>query len=158
MIPTSIFPQQPTSMKLTQLFCDVDDFCQSFILEWQKNQITSGEKKRNRPHRMSFSEMITLLVYYHQSGYRTFKWFYQNHVQKHWQSAFPRLLSYHRFIELIPQIIVPLTAFMKSRCGIAQGIAFIDSTSLRVCKNIRILRHKTFVDQAGRGKSSTGWF
>jgi hypothetical protein len=81
-IPTSIFPQKPAPMKLTQLFCDVDDFCQSFILEWRKNQITSGEKKRNRPHRMSLSEMITLLVYYHQSGYRTFKWFYQNHVQK----------------------------------------------------------------------------
>jgi hypothetical protein len=157
-IPTSIFPQKPAPMKLTQLFCDVDDFCQSFIVEWRKNQITSGEKKRNRPPRMSFSEMITLLVYYHQSGYRTFKWFYQNHVQKHWQSAFPGLLSYHRFIELIPQIIVPLTAFMKSRCGIAQGIAFIDSTSLRVGKNIRIPRHKTFVDQAGRGKSSTGGF
>jgi hypothetical protein len=27
-----------------------------------------------------------------------------------------------------------------------------------VCKNSRILRHKTFVNEAGRGKSSTGWF
>lgn len=145
-------------MKLTQLFCDVDDFCKTFMQEWQKHQITSGEKKRNRSHRMSFSEMITLLVYYHQSGYRTFKWFYQNLVQKYWQKAFPGLLSYQRFIELIPQIMGPLTAFMQSRCRTAQGIAFIDSTSLRVCKNIRIPRHKTFVDQAGRGKSSTGWF
>lgn len=82
-------------MKLTHLFCDVDDFCQTFILEWQKNQITNREKKRNRPHRMSFSEMISLLVYYHQSGYRTFKWFYQNHVRKYWLSAFPNLLSYN---------------------------------------------------------------
>lgn len=47
---------------------------------------------------------------------------------------------------------------MKSRCGTSQGIAFIDSTPLRVCKNLRIPRHKTFVDEAGRGKSSTGWF
>ena len=145
-------------MKLTQLFCDVDDFCQSFILEWQKSQLTTGEKKRNRAHRMSYSEMITLLVYYHQSGYRTFKWFYQHHVQKHWHSAFPKLLSYNRFIELLPKIVVPLTAFMKTRCGTSQGIAFVDSTPLRVCKNIRIPRHKTFVEDAGRGKSSTGWF
>jgi transposase len=145
-------------MKLTHLFCNVDDFCQTFIPKWQKNQITSGEKKRIRPHRMSFSEMITLLVYYHQSGYRTFKWFYQNYVRKYWLSAFPNLLSYHRFIELIPQLLGPLTAFMKSRCGASQGLAFIDSTPLRVCKNIRIPRHQTFVSQAGRGKSSTGWF
>jgi hypothetical protein len=145
-------------MKLTQLFCDVDDFCQTFIPAWQQSRLTNGDKKRHRAHRMSYSEMITLWVAYHQSGYRTFKWFYQNHVRKYWQSAFPCLLSYNRFIELLPNIIVPLTAFMKSRCVTSQGIAFVDSTPLRVCKNIRIPRHKTFVDVAGRGKSSTGWF
>jgi hypothetical protein len=53
---------------------------------------------------------------------------------------------------------VPLTTFINSRCGTSQGLAFIDSTPLKVCKNIRIPRHKTFVSQAGRGKSSTGWF
>jgi hypothetical protein len=62
-------------------------------------------------------------------------------------------LSYNRFIELLPKIIVPLTAFMTSRCGTSQGIAFIDSTPLKVCKNIRIPRHKTFVKEAGRSKS-----
>jgi hypothetical protein len=145
-------------MKLTQLFCDVDDFCRTFIPTWQKRQLTNGDRQRRRAHRMSYSEMITLLVSYHQSGYRTFKWFYLNHVQKHWRALFPRLLSYNRFIELVPNIIGPLTAFMKSRCSNSQGIAFIDSTPLRVCKNIRIPRHKTFVSAAGRGKSSTGWF
>lgn len=145
-------------MKLTHLFCDVDDFCQGFIPEWQKSQLTHGEKKRNRPHCMSFSEIITIIVYYHQSGYRTFKWFYQNHVQKYWRAAFSGLLSYSRFVEIMPKILVPLSVFMKSRCGTSQGIAFIDSTPLKVCKNIRIPRHKTFVAKAGRGKSSTGWF
>jgi hypothetical protein len=152
------FHKNLPTMKLTQLFCDVDDFCQAFILEWQTNQLTNGEKKRNRPHRMSFSEMITLLLYYHQFGYRTFKRFYQNYVQKYWLSAFHNLLSYNRFIELISQIAGPLAAFMKSRCGTSQGIALIDSTPLCVCKNSRIPRHKTFVNEAGRGKSSTGWF
>ena len=51
---------------------------------------------------------------------------------------------------------MPLTFFMQSRCG--QGIAFIDATSLRVCENIRIPRHKTFKEASERGKSSTGWF
>ncbi len=137
-------------MKLTQLFCDVDDFCRTFIPAWQKSQLANGNRKRNRIHRMSYSEIITLLVSYHQSGYRTFKWFYLNHVRKYWLSAFPRLLSYNRFIELVPHIIGPLTAFMKSRCRTSQGIAFIDSTPLKVSKNIRIPRHKTFVSQSGR--------
>ncbi|MDD2814273.1 MAG: transposase [Thiotrichaceae bacterium] len=47
---------------------------------------------------------------------------------------------------------------MKSRCATGNGIAFIDSTPLRVCDNLRISRHKTFKDDAERGKSSTGWF
>ncbi len=37
-------------------------------------------------------------------------------------------------------------------------MVFRKVSPLCVCKNIRIPRHKTFVDEAGRGKSSTGWF
>jgi hypothetical protein len=31
-------------MSLTQLFCDVDDFCETFIPQWEASQIESGEK------------------------------------------------------------------------------------------------------------------
>ncbi|MEO0310362.1 MAG: hypothetical protein RIQ89_19, partial [Bacteroidota bacterium] len=58
----------------------------------------------------------------------------------------------------LPDILIPLTFFMKSRCATGDGIAFIDSTPLRVCDNLRISRHKTFKHDAERGKSSTGWF
>jgi hypothetical protein len=70
-------------------------------------------------------------------------------------------LSYNRFVETMPELLVPLAAFMQSRCGSSQGIAFIDSTPFVVCKNIRIPRHKTFKMEAGRGKSSNRlvlWF
>jgi len=145
-------------MSLTQLFCDVDDFCETFIPQWEAKQIESGEKKRRKKRCLSPSEIITLIVYYHQSGYTTFKWFYQRHLQKKLARAFPKAPSYNRFIEILPDILVPLTAFMQSRCGKSKGIAFVDSTPLCVCKNIRIPRHKTFKEEAQRGKSSTGWF
>jgi hypothetical protein len=35
-------------MTLTELFCDVDDFWQSFSPYWEKEQLASGEKKRRR--------------------------------------------------------------------------------------------------------------
>ena len=98
---------------------------------------------------MSYSEMLAILVYYHPSGYRTFKWFYQKCIQANWRPAFPLLLSYNRLVETMPELLVPLAAFMQSRCGRSQGIAFIDSTPLAVCKNIRIPRHKTFKGEAG---------
>lgn len=42
--------------------------------------------------------------------------------------------------------------------GKPTGLEFIDSTTLSVCHNIRIPRHKTFKNSAKRGKSTMGWF
>jgi hypothetical protein len=44
-------------MSLTQLFCDVDDFCETFIPQWEASQIESGEKKRRRKRCISSSEI-----------------------------------------------------------------------------------------------------
>jgi len=145
-------------MSLTRLFCDADDFCQQFIAEWEKTQIADGTQKRHRKRNLSHSEIITIIVFYHQSGYKTFKWFYERYVCKRKQQEFPTLVSYNRFIELLPDVLIPLTCFMQSRCSKGDGIAFVDSTPLRVCHNLRIPRHKTFKEDAGRSKSSTGWF
>ena len=147
-------------MNVTQIFCDADDFCQRFIPDWKKARLEGEEKTPTRVRARSIceSEIITLVVCYHISGYRTFKWFYQRYVQKYWLADFPGLPSYNRFIEVMADILMPIAAFMQSRCGKGNGIAFVDSTPLCVCKNIRIPRHKTFKEVAGRGKSSTGWF
>lgn len=42
--------------------------------------------------------------------------------------------------------------------GQCTGISFIDSTSIRVCKNKRIKRNKVFKDTATAGKSTLGYF
>lgn len=147
-------------LMLTRLFCDIDDFCQDFWPHWKAQVLEhqSDKPTRNRPCGLSLSEVMTIWVHYHQSGYHTFKWYYQNYAQAHLKAAFPHLPSYQRFIERIPEALIPLTTFMQSRCEASRGVAFIDSTPLRVCENLRIPRHKTFADTAGRGKSSTGWF
>jgi hypothetical protein len=145
-------------MILYQLFCDTDDFCQDFLPEWKRTQLQNGEKKRNRSKCLCESEIMTIVVFFQMSGYRTFKHFYLRHVLVYWREQFPRLPSYNRFVELMAEVLTPLVAFMQSRCGKSEGIAFVDSTSLCVCKNIRIPRHKTFADHAGRSKSSTEWF
>jgi len=143
---------------LTRLFCDVDDFCQDFIPQWEASLLENGKKKRRRPRSVSHSEIITIVVYFHKMGYRTFKWFYLRYVVKHMTSEFPALPSYTRFIELMSEVLIPLAAFMQRRCHSGKGVAFVDATPLRVCQNLRIPRHKTFKEVAGRSKSSTGWF
>ena len=52
-----------------------------------------------------------------------------------------------------------MTIFIKKvLLGTCTGISFVDFTSLRVCRNQRILIHKTFEGFAEHGKCSMGWF
>ena len=101
---------------------------------------------------------MTILIHFHQSHYRTFKAYYTEHVQVHLSSEFPHLVSYQRFVALIPSVLVPLLAYWQSRYGVCTGISFIDSTSLEVCDPKRISQHRVFVTDAQRGKTSMGWF
>ncbi len=143
-------------MDLVQLFCDIDDFVKA--LRSNKNlQITMDKSKRGQVARMSLSEIMTILVLYHSSGYKNFKCFYF-YLKEQKMGEFPSLLSYSRFIEWVPYSLLPLTSFAKSKMGKPTGISFIDSTALRVCKNIRIPRNKVFKSIAQRGKTSMGWF
>lgn len=145
-------------MMLHQLFCDIDDFCQKHLVTWKHSLLETGERKRQRSRGLCESEVMTIAVYFQMSGYRTFKWYYQKLVLVQLRGEFPRLPSYNRFVELMSEVVMPLAAFMQSRCQPSRGIAFIDSTSLKVCTNLRIPRHRTFAGLAGRSKSSTGWF
>ena len=143
---------------LVELFCDVDDFCQSFLPIWEKQQISSGLKQRRRKGKLSLSENMTIIILFHQSNYRTFKAFYKEHVRKQLCSEFPNLVSYPRFVALKPRALGPLSVYLYSLYGQCSGISFIDSTPLKVCHNRRIQQHKVFAGLAGRGKSSMGWF
>ena len=145
---------------LLLLFCQVDDFCQQFEATQKVRQIPADTKKaqRNRARSLSTSETMTILIAFHQSGFRTFKTFYTGYVCQHLKAEFPGLVSYNRFVEFIPAALVPLFAYLRSLFGRCSGISFLDATPLAVCNNHRIRQHKVFAGIAQRGKTSTGWF
>jgi hypothetical protein len=145
-------------MSLDELFYEVDDFC--LIAEkWVAQQaLLQPAKKRGPKSKLSLSEVMTIIIWFHMSHYRTFKNYYHDHVQKHLRSEFPGLVSYTRFVELMPAALPFLCLYMRYRMGSCTGISFIDSTRLPVCHNKRIQRHKVFAGLAARGKSSMGWF
>ncbi len=96
-------------MILQQLFCDTDDFCQHYLPEWKRTQLQTGDRKRDRSKCLGESEMMTIVVYFQMSAYRTCKHFYLRHVLVHWRAHFPRLPSYNRFVELMAEVLTPLT-------------------------------------------------
>lgn len=144
---------------LLVLFCDVDDFCKAFLPHWNQQQLADGKKHRQRARSLTISEIMTILIAFHQSHYRDFKAYYGEQVLKSWQTEFPGLVSYSRFVEYIPSVLIPLAMYLQTCClGTCTGLSFIDSTSLDVCLNQRIHSHKVFAGLAARGKTSTGWF
>ena len=146
-------------MILTKLFVEIDDFMKVYEPEIKKHLIGNGAMRRDRKGKLTLSEVMTLLVYFHMSGYRNFKEYYLKHVCVYMKGAFPDLVSYKRFVALIAKAMLPLASFMKNRrCGECSGISFVDSTTIEVCHVRRIHQHKVFKGLAQRGKSSTGWF
>lgn len=145
-----------TMDKITEIFCLVDEFCQEFDRSTKPFLLGNPSK---RPPKMSTSEVITIAMMFHLSGFRCFKHFYIYYVQKHLQEEFPNTVSYNRFTELMQSSLLPMTMFAKTCClGSCTGISFVDSTPIRVCKNKRIKRNKVFKDLAKTGKSTMGWF
>jgi len=145
-------------MSLLELFCHVDDFCRTFVPQWQQMQLTSGTMRRNRMRSLSLSEIMTILIWFHCSGYRNFKTYYQDHVQEHLHAEFPALVSYTRFVEFTPSALLPLLAYLRTCLGSCTGVSFLDATALAVCDPHRISQHQVFAGLAQRGKTSTGWF
>ncbi len=145
-------------MEIIAMFSDMDDFCLEFEPELNKRLLKEGEKERNKKSRLSISEIMTIMVWFHQSGYRTFKDYYTKEVMKHLMWAFPKLVSYNRFVELQKSALLALACYLETRFGKCSGISFIDSTSIKVCHNRRIHSNKVFKGKAQRGKTSVDWF
>ena len=142
--------------KITEIFCIVDEFCKEY--DQLVNKHLLGNPAKRSPV-MSKSEIITIMITFQLSGFRTFKHFYLYYLQKHMQKEFPKTVSYNRFTELMQQNLRPLTWFLKTCClGKCTGISSIDSTPIRVCKNKRINQNKVFKGIATTGKSTMGWF
>ena len=148
-------------LDLTRIFCDVDDFYRDFERNCERDidRLPWDGDSKGYQSRLSISEVMTIVIAFHGSGYRTFKAFYQQKVLVDWRNAFPNLVSYGRFIELMPWSFMALASFLNSKClGTVTGISFIDATGIEVCHVKRAKSHKTFKGIADWGKSSVGWY
>src|SRR3954465_9383264 len=57
--------------RIVEVFCEVDDFCQAFVPQWEASLMGTGGPARRGPEPgMSPSEIITLLLVFHSSGFK----------------------------------------------------------------------------------------
>ena len=145
-------------MEQVAIFCFLVDFCKAYE-EYCMHSLMMEKTKIVPRTRMALSEIMTILIMFHLSGYRTFKWYYQKHVMQHQKKDFPNLVSYNRFVEIMEYALVPLILYIvRARFVKCSGISFVDSTPIKVCDNHRIRSNHVFSEYAKRGKSSMGWF
>jgi hypothetical protein len=145
-------------MILEELFCQVDDFCKRFMPQWEATLISEGVQQKHWQCQMTASEIITIMILFHQSHFRNFKHFYLDYIGSYFRKAFPKFLSYSRFVEQKKRVTLPLFFFMKSLGASKTGIYFVDSTTLKVCHIKREKQHKVFKGLAKKSKSTMGWY
>lgn len=149
-----------SSTKIVEIFIACDDFLKGIneqIDSYCLNTFKAPQKRR-KP-KMNESEIMTVIIYYHFSGFRCFKWYYNKIIRGVFSSYFPTALSYNRFVQLMPRVNLYLTFFMAAcRLSIPTEGNYIDSKKLIVSHNRRIQNHRVHKGVAARGKSSTGWF
>ncbi len=149
--------------KVVEVFCFIDDFCQQishYLATHPLPQPLTPRTGAGRKASLSESEVLTILVLYHLSGFKCFMYFYQRLVLGELRSYFPQACSYPQFLALARQACFHTFLLAHYRCGLSvrSGHYYIDSKKLPVCNNHRIHSHKVFEQLAARGKSSTGWF
>ena len=147
-------------LKLIEIFCQVDDFVSSLEKLSSKSLIGSGSPHAVNKPSLSHSEMMTIEILYHLSGYKCFEYYYKDLVENGcMREYFPKAPSYTRFVQLKPRLLPLMVLYLQCcRIGALCGLYYADSTTLKVCNNRRINNHKVFANSAERGKSSTGWF
>ena len=142
--------------KITEIFYFVDECCRAFEKSIQNHLVGNNP---NRKPKKSGSEVITIMIMFHFGGFSNMKHFYIHYVQKHMKHLFGETVSYNRFFELMQGATLPMSLVLKTCCmGDGTGIAFIDSTPIRVGKNKRIKRNKVFEGLTQVGKSTMGYF
>jgi len=146
--------------KVIDFFCKIDDLTIVFQDFEARNCLFTSNYNPTRKPQLADSEIITILVLYHQSGYKTFKDFYTRFALKALKPYFPKIVSYSRFLTLMKRTFMTIMGIIQILClsMSRNGVYFVDGTKLPVCHNRRIKRHRVFDGVARSGKTSMGWF
>jgi hypothetical protein len=148
--------------EVTEIFYLSDEFSKAFMMTFKKHLLSDGtvKKQRNRPNRLSDSEVMTIPIAFHLSGMRNLKHFYLFYVCKHMVKEF-LCPVFHTTVSLScsKRQFCPRWVFLKTcRTGFCTGISFIDSTFLKVCHIKREHQHRVFEGIAFKGKGTPGRF
>lgn len=110
--------------RLTETFCEIDDFCKDFFEQWRQYLLADGGNPGSRGPEcgLSESEIMTIILMYHGSNFRHFKTFYNGMILGVYGGYFPKAPCYDRFLVLKSRVAAPMAALGQARRGRKTGI------------------------------------
>ena len=75
------------AIDITALYCCLDDFCQVFA-DWEAHRLIPSGQTRQRPGKLSRSEMLFIMVLFHLSPFKHFKAFYHYGIGQMYRTCF----------------------------------------------------------------------
>jgi hypothetical protein len=146
---------------LTRLFIFVDDFFKAYskALEQyvKENSYELPSKHKYESKSLSLSEIMTILISFHLSDFKTLKAYYK-FLKIYHKKEFPNLCSYNRFFERQCETFYPFKVLFECISGECDGLSYIDATCLPVCHIKREKFCKMFKKIAKKSKSTMGWY
>ena len=144
---------------ITSLFCFIDDFCKAIEKDIKSHQITYGNFPKNptRTSGLKNSEIMTIMLMFHESPFKNFKYFYK-FCMPLYRSEFPKMPTYERFVFLMSRVLYLFVILLTCMLRRDSKIGYIDSTPINVCHIKRRYSHKVFKGLAVKSKSTKGWF
>ena len=144
---------------LVEIYVETDDLLKGFQ-QWSESRAIGRFLYPKRQPRLRASEIATILVAYHLSGYKCFEYYYRNAILGTYHNCFPEAPSYGRFVCSLLRVVPLLLLLLLYKCSqsVRTGYYFIDSKKLEVCHLRREKQHRVFKGLARKGKGSTGWF
>ena len=143
---------------ITSLFYNIDNFTQGMEEEIKTHGLISSTRRSpTRTPGLYESEIMTIILMFHESPCRNFKYFYQSYLQLY-KAEFPLMPTYERFVSLMPRVLHFFVILLHVLLSPMGGIGYIDATPLTVCHPKRIRRNKVFRGLAELGKTTKGWF
>src|SRR4051795_9116946 len=145
--------------RIVEVFCEVDDFCQAFLPQWEASLLGTGGPAPRGPHVAQRDHHAAA----HSSGFKHLKSFYHGFAEP----LASITASPSRWLLSRPAVLRALRRPAEKRLRAAGGLppqppGDQDRDLLyrlhRPCDNHRIGRHKVFAGLAQRGKTSMGWF
>jgi transposase len=118
-----------------------------------KENLLDFPKKVGRPPRLSFAMATTILIRSVLSRRKDFKAFYCGLDGAFLRKIFPEMTCYSAFLRRVPLLGEILAKFLHSQTGM--GFYIIDSTTFKLCENVRFYSRRLFPKFAGWAHSST---